>query len=465
MSLVKKVLVCILMVSMLIVGFSACGNGNANTSDQAASTVSSQGASTAAAGEKDTAAAKPVTLKFFTNEAVMAEKFQLINDEYKKRNPNVTVDVIQVPNADYYTKVDTTILSGEQLDVCYWNIKFDYVPRAAKGEFVAMDDFLKGEGKTITDLYTIDSTVDDGHVYALPGDVKEWVVWMNKNDLDKVGLTVPPLNWTWDDYREYAKKLTWGEGENKHYGSMFFNWDHFNVLTAYNRLDGNPYFKADGSLNFDDPAFAESVKLRHDLEMVDKTQIPLSEIIAMELDYRTAFMGGRTSMVVMATNTIPQIAQTKDYPHDFVTTFASLPIPKGGREGYTYADNRFYCIGKTTGNAEEAYKYLRYFTTEGIPMKNVTFTADKSGTVTMEQMVNNMTSANPALFDSAQLIKVLTNPQLKANIWTNVPEYTSEIVNMYKAEAEKAVMGEITPEQAVKNALEQGKSVLAKYGK
>ena len=465
MSQFKKVLVCMLAAAMLVVGFSACGSGNDKPADQNASTASNQSASAATAVGSDTAAAEPVTLKFFTSEAVMQDKFQLINDEYKKRNPNVTVEVIQVPQADYYTKVDTTILSGEQLDVCYWNIKFDYVPRAVKGEFAAMDDFLKGEGKSLTDLYTIDSTLDDGHVYALPGDVKEWVVWMNKNDLDKAGLSVPPLNWTWDDYRAYAKKLTWGEGEKKHYGSMFFNWDHFNVLTAYNRIDGNPYFKADGSLNFDDPAFAESINLRHDLEMVDKTQIPLSEIIAMELDYRTAFLGGRCSMIVMATNTIPQIAQTKDYPHDFVTTFASLPMPAGGREGYTYADNRFYCIGKTTANAEETYKYLRYFTTEGIPMKNVTFTADKAGTVSMDQMVGNMTSEHPELFDGAQLVKVLTNPSLKANIWTNVPEYTSEIVSMYKAEAEKAVMGETTAEQAVKSAMEHGKSVMAKYGK
>ena len=33
-----------------------------------------------------------------------------------------------------------------------------------------MDDFIKAEGvSSVTDLYTIDSSVEDGKVYGLPG--------------------------------------------------------------------------------------------------------------------------------------------------------------------------------------------------------------------------------------------------------------------------------------------------------
>ncbi len=38
---------------------------------------------------------------------------------------------------------------------------------------------------------------------------------INKDHLDEAGLEVPPLDWTWEDYREYSKALTQGEGKDK----------------------------------------------------------------------------------------------------------------------------------------------------------------------------------------------------------------------------------------------------------
>ncbi|GHT63135.1 hypothetical protein FACS1894110_00250 [Spirochaetia bacterium] len=409
---------------------------------------------------------RPVTLKFFSNESVMQDAFNKINAEYTRRNPNVTIEVVQVPGADYNVKVDTTILSGEQLDVAYFNAMYLYAPRAMQGEFYALDPLVAEEGVKLNDIYSIDATVEDGKVYALPGDVKYMLVWINKDDLDKAGLPVPPLVWTWDEYREYAKKLTWGEGTNKHYGSYFHSWDHYNVLEAYNLITDNPYLQKDGTHNLNNPAFRSSMELRYTLEQVDKTQLPLSEIIAMQLDYRSVFLGGRASMLLMLTNIIPQISQTKDFPHDFVTTFATVPVARNnGRPGYTYADNRFYSIGASTVNAKETYKYLRYFTTEGIPMKNVTFTAEKNPKFSMDQMVDNMTSGNPSLFDVAQLKKILSWSDLHPNIWLNVPTYTAEILNLYWAEADKAAMGEISADQVFKNTIPQIESIISRNKK
>jgi multiple sugar transport system substrate-binding protein len=414
-------------------------------------------------GDKQAAqSAKPVTLKFFTYEEVMRPKHDLINAEYHKRHPNVNIEMVYVPSADYETKVDTTILANDQLDICFFNVKFLYVPRAQKGEFLALDKYIAAEGKKYSDLYSIDATYD-GKVYALPGDVKNFLIWINKNDLDKAGLPVPPLNWTWDDYRDYAKKLTWGEGKDKHFGSFFYTWDHFNVFEAYNKIDDNPYFKPDGSVNFQDPSFKSSIQLRYNLEMVDKTQMPLADVKALSLDYRNAFFGGRASMIPALTNIIPQTAALQTYPHTFVTTYAAMPMPAGGREGIAYGDNRFYSVGKSTANAEEAYKFLRFFTTEGIPMKNVSFTAAKEGAVSKEAIIDAMVAEHTELFDVPALKRVLLNPKLRVNFWTNVPVYTGEIDRMFQAEAELAVLGSQTPDQAIANAMKQAPSILAKY--
>ena len=50
------------------------------------------------------------------------------------------------------------------------------------------------------------------------------LVLINKDMLDAAGLDVPSLDWTWDDYREYAEKLTSGSGADTKYGSYFHSW-------------------------------------------------------------------------------------------------------------------------------------------------------------------------------------------------------------------------------------------------
>lgn len=437
----KRVLMLtLLLVGLVVQGF--CGGGSASS------------------GGADN---KPVTLKFFSNEQPLRDIYDRVNSEYSRRNPNVNIEMVYIPEADYGMKVDTTILSGEQVDIVYFNNKTAYASRAMQGEFAEMDSLMADEGIRLMDVYTIDASVDDGKVYGLPGDVKYMVVWINKDDLDRVGLPVPPMDWTWDDFREYARKLTWGEGPNKHYGSYMQNWDHFNRLEIDNVLDDNPYLNRDGTHNLNHPGFRSSLEIRHILEQVDKTQLPIAEIVAMQLDYRAVFFGGRASMIFMNSNIIPQTANIDSFPHNFVTTFAPVPRARvNGRLGVTYGSNRYYSIGATTANAAESYKYIRYFSTEGVPEFNVGFSAERKPTVSMDAMVDRMVSKAPHLFDVPALKRIATWDLLRPNIWTYVPSYQSEIGNLYWAEGDKAIMGEISIDQVFANIIPQVEAIIAR---
>jgi hypothetical protein len=96
-------------------------------------------------------------------------------------------------------------------------------------------------------------------------------------------------------------------------------------------------------------------------------------------------------------------------------------------------------------------------------MKNVSFTAAKEGAVSKEAIIDAMVAEHTELFDVPALKRVLLNPKLRVNFWTNVPVYTGEIDRMFQAEAELAVLGSQTPDQAIANAMKQAPSILAKY--
>ena len=149
---------------------------------------------------------------------------------------------------------------------------------------------------------------------------------INKSMLDAAGFPIPKMNWTWNDYREYARKLTKGEGQDKVYGSYFHTFKNYGLMGVYSTKMDNAYYK-DGSLNFDDPNLKDWLKFRYDMENVDKTSVPLMDIKTSKLAYRNEFFTGKVAMVPTGTWMLAEIKDIK-WPHDFQTTFA--PLPKWG---------------------------------------------------------------------------------------------------------------------------------------
>ena len=53
---------------------------------------------------------------------------------------------------------------------------------------------------------------DDGKQLGIPKDLDSAAVWYNKDMFDEAGIPYPTADWTWDDFREIAKKLTKADG-------------------------------------------------------------------------------------------------------------------------------------------------------------------------------------------------------------------------------------------------------------
>ena len=182
------------------------------------STTAAPAATTAAAaGETTAASTEPVTIRFTSWQSMYADQDKLVAAEYQKTHPNVTVEFEYFGDmnaTEYLKKTDLMIMGGEAIDIVMAPSPGEYSRRAQSGSYLALNDLLAAEGKALTDLYVIDTQVD-GKYFAIPADLKSFFVMINKDMLDKAGLPVPSLDWTWDDYREYAKKMTSGEGAQR----------------------------------------------------------------------------------------------------------------------------------------------------------------------------------------------------------------------------------------------------------
>ena len=198
-----------------------------------------------------------------------------------------------------------------------------------------LDDYIAKDGYKVEEDYKVDTHLN-GKVYALPGKFNPWYVLLNKDHLDEAGLKVP-TDWTWDEFADYAKKLTKGEGATKRYGTYFHGpqnggWMEFLKLKMENQPQNTEFLKPDGSSNLDDPNFKATLELRVRMEKVDKSSVPYSDMISQKLAYRNQFFNQSVSMLTIGSWMNTEIGGTDKVPLTFHVAVAPFPKNNPGDE-------------------------------------------------------------------------------------------------------------------------------------
>lgn len=196
----KKLLISAVLCSALML-FGACGSGDA---------------------EKKTTGGNENTLNLSVWNYDTTPEFQLLVEEFKKENPDVKVNLIDAPSADYQTKITTMLSSGEALDVV------GLPGIATYGSFAYLDQ-LEDITDHVTDAFESDNyngsieeyRTSDDKLYAAPYRHDMYVMYYNKDVFDEAGLPYPDKI-TWDQYEAYAKQLT--NKESGLYGAYNHYW-------------------------------------------------------------------------------------------------------------------------------------------------------------------------------------------------------------------------------------------------
>lgn len=216
-SRVTPLVVLMLLLAMVL---SACGGAAAPAApaaDQAAATEAAIEAATeaateaAAATEEATAteaAAAPAaagTLQLMGWASSDAEntRLQQIVDQWNTANPDSTVQLNLVP--DYDTKLQTALAGGSPPDIFYID-SFKLPDLVAANAVAPIGDQLTNPDDfypSMREAFTIEGTF-----YCPPKDFSTLALEYNKDLFDAAGVEYPTADWTWDDLRAAAEKLT-----------------------------------------------------------------------------------------------------------------------------------------------------------------------------------------------------------------------------------------------------------------
>ena len=208
----------------------------------------------AAPGASNPSAKKdPVTLRLVWRATEAEHTFAQRIPYFKEKFPHVTVDVEFMPADDYYTKLGVLFSSNSMGDVTFLEADDEafFGFWAAQGVLKQLDPFIARDKYDMSVF--VPNTVEalkiiDGKIWAFP--YKAFMarngLFYNANSFQKNGIPLPTDNWTYDDMRNAAQRMTeragtevtfWGGGRN--FGGDF-------SFMAVTRAFGGDLYSSDG---------------------------------------------------------------------------------------------------------------------------------------------------------------------------------------------------------------------------
>lgn len=282
---------------------------------------------------------------FPADEAVFKKGYE----NFKKDHPNIDITFETFPQQQYYEKIRMQLSGGEGYDL--FTGQLDNM--VDTGIVAPLDQHIKDSGMDVSGYGSMYDTYKyEGKVMSLPYRKSNWMLYYNKTLFDEKGVEYPSDDMTWDDFRELAKKMTSGSGENKVYGAYLQQWPQTWYMSAVQN--------GSSVIDKDLTPFKEALEVRLDLEK-DGSIMPWSEQVTTGAHYNAAFQKGNIAMNMIGDWHVAQLRQgEKDGTVKFDWDVVPIPHPKGVAKNTSLALPVTIMMNKNTKHADEAFEFLKY---------------------------------------------------------------------------------------------------------
>lgn len=368
----KKVLA--LMMSLAITAGALAGCGG--TAKQAAGTApdaagetkgTEEAASEAAApaetekAEADTAAAgETVTLKVSNWDTDANPSIKNVVAAFEAKNPNIKIDLIDIPSADYTQKLSVMLNGGSELDA-FWIKDADTTKSLFdKGQLEDLKPYIE---KDSIDLTAYNGLADNfkmpgGEIVGLPARTDYYVLYYNKDIFDAAGVEYPTNDMTWEEFEATAKKITSGEGADKKYGALLHTWQA--CVINWSVQDGK-HTIMDTDYSFIKPYYEMALRMQND----DKSIMDYGTLKTGNIHYSSPFLTGNIGMMPMGSWFMTTMIDKVKIGESSVNWgVATIPHAADLEAGYTVGAATPLVINKASAKKEAAWEFVKFVTGE-----------------------------------------------------------------------------------------------------
>lgn len=274
-------------------------------------------------------------------EAQMAVAQEIVGDD-------ITIKLETAPWADYFTKLNANLSSGDI--ACVTGMNGQRLPGYASAFLPLGASELKTAGISRDDYEAGSLAVMeyDGDLLGLPYDTAAMTVYYNAELFNAAGVELPSNDWTIDEFQAAAEAITAGTGVSGFSVSL----DEFQWLSLPMAIAGKQAVNEKHELDLTDPAFVEAADWYASLA----TELKVSDVppSASENSWdANVFKAGDTAMVIDGTwNATTYISE--DAP--FEAGVVRIPAGDGGPYGVALGSG--YGVSASCDNTDAALKVL-----------------------------------------------------------------------------------------------------------
>jgi multiple sugar transport system substrate-binding protein len=347
----------------------------------AASTASTPAASAAPAGQGVSSIPSSIggTVNWLvrtTPEENNGQK-QIFEPAIKAAFPNIKINRIIVPSAQYIPKINTMAAAKESLEI--WGFGGNYMDYWWRGLPQDLNSYIQADKWDVanyflpglSDIYAV-----QGHHFGLPQQPTYGSVGVYNKDLfQKAGLQPPPVSWddeTWtmDKALQYAQKLSSNAGTpDAVYGINISLWDEMTSLSYLWGTDSwlpehYTNFIAPKS-NFGNPGNIAAHQFRHDLIYKYKVH-PDPSAMQGFAQFNDPFWSGKIAMEFDGGWLYWTLSDLKD------VNFGYCAIPSGKANKNINFDDQ-WIMGRWSTNKDAAWAVMRVLTSPDATQKYSVF--------------------------------------------------------------------------------------------
>jgi len=370
-----------------------------------------------------------------------AARDQLIKD-YEAARPNVKVahegffDI-----EEQNKKILVAMASGTPPDVAS-NLAYFVGRYAAAGQLQPLDDWMARDGiaRDQFEPAFLQGCVFEDKTYALPIFGETWALFYNTELFKKAGLDPSKPPTTWEELRDYAKKMTIWKGDTIQQAGFDVPYQiedtMSDVFLTLLFQAGGEFLSPDGkSVAFDGPAGVEALQFMVDLMRKDRVcQIGFGQ--GLDQTPQAPFNAGTMAMSMMGPWGIVNVAKySPDLP------YAVAPLPSHKRTA-SFAGTFVLFVPKAAKNKEGAWDFIRFF----LDTPNLA-----KFTKACYRIPATLDAQKDPFFTEDPKMQVFVQAAKTARMIPPIPQQ-SEILAAIQEQCQQAIYGKKTAEQALKDA-------------
>ncbi|MGD2127164.1 MAG: sugar ABC transporter substrate-binding protein [Desulfobacteraceae bacterium] len=410
----------------------------------------------------NSAVAKQVSLRFsdwHLTEDVWNKSLNEGMNIFHKQYPNIKVRLEPVSYKEKETKYTVESAAGRAPDVFHVHA-FSLPMFFSKGFAKDLTPFIEKEDPGFLEAWyplPIDLMQYEGKVQAMPGDYMTMVLFYNTEMFKAAGLdpNAPPK--TWDDFLEYAKKLTRdtdGDGKVDQWGfgtvgakSPGFSLRFGPFLWSF----GGDYLTPDMKRSALDSSEAREA-FKFFVELYTKHKVVPPGLTAMNpQEVRTQLAQKKVAMI-MGSGWTPPIVNKINPDLKAFEVLKAAPAPMKRKQA-TAIWLSSWVMSPNTKHPDEAWELLKFVTSKEMELKWFVDNRVTSSRKDVSGVAPEILNDKFASVLASQLPYGKVEPQIKQ--WP-------EIMDTFTTSLQEAIVGMKTPEKALAEAHERINAILAR---